>query len=170
MKLEKLQLPDFVLAELYKDHLVVLSDETHTEQSFAPESSKWFFGENKKNVTILVNDSGAVYLRDEWLNFLSSILSACKMNLSDVAIINYFNHPVSYKEVQEKLSPAFFILFDVTAASIQLPFTIPHYQMQKYNNCIFLLAPSLQNMLSESKEAKLEKSKLWLSLKKMFSV
>jgi hypothetical protein len=84
--------------------------------------------------------------------------------------VNHAQTPHSYKQILEKLLPEFFILFDMTANDIQLPFTIPDYQMQKYNNCTFLLAPSLQNMLGESKGAKLEKSKLWLSLKKMFNV
>ncbi len=170
MKLEKLQLPDFVLAELYKDSLVILSDETQPQQDLPEEKANWFLGENKKRVTILVNDAEAVYLRDEWLSFLSAILSACKLNLSDVAIVNHSKTPHPYKKILEKLLPEYFILFDVTANAIQLPFTIPDYQMQKYNNCIFLLTPSLEKMLGESKEAKLEKSKLWLSLKKMFNV
>jgi len=170
MKLEKLHLPDLVLAELYKDSLVDITDETQAAKGLSEKSNQWFLGENKKKVTIVVNDEEAVYLRDEWLNFLFAILSACKLNLSHVAIVNYNKSAISYKDVQEKLSPSFFILFDVTAVAVKLPFTIPHYQMQQYNNCTFLLAPSLQLMLGESKEAKLEKSKLWLSLKKMFNV
>jgi len=135
----------------------------------APEQ-KWFLGENKKHVVIAVKDDEAVYLRDEWLQFLSSIFIACKLNLGDVAIINYAKNNFSYTELSEKLSPEFFLMLDVTAKEIQLPFTVPDYQIQKYNQCNFLLAPSLQSMQGNTQEAKLEKSKLWLSLKKMFGI
>ena len=85
-------------------------------------------------------------------------------------IINYAKNNYSYAELTERLAPEFLLLLDVTAKEIQLPFTVPHYQIQQYNHCKFLLTPSLGNMLGDTQEAKLEKSKLWLSLKKMFNI
>jgi hypothetical protein len=171
MSFKNLQLPDFLIAELYKDVLVELNVDNATEkkQKTTP-TQKWFLGENKKHVVIAVKDEEAVYLRDEWLQFLSSILGACKLNLGDVAIINYSKNNFSYTELNEKLLPEYLLLFDVTAKEIQLSFTVPHYQIQNYNHCNFLLTPSLQTMQGDTKAAKLEKSKLWLSLKKMFAV
>ncbi len=171
MSFKKLQLPDFLIAELYKDVLVDLNTaETKVKKQKTPPSQKWFLGENKKNVVIAVKDEEAVYLRDEWLQFLSAILGACKLNLGDVAIINYAKNNYSYTELTEKLSPEFLLLLDITAKEIQLPFTVPHYQIQQYNNCKFLLSPSLEIIQGNTQEAKLEKSKLWLSLKKMFNI
>ena len=171
MSFKKLQLPDFLIAELYKDVLVELNTVEKAEkiQKTLP-AQKWFLGENKKNVVIAVRDEEAVYLRDEWLQFLSAILGACKLNLGDVAIINFAKNNYSYSELNEKLSPEFLLLLDITAKEIQLPFTVPHYQIQQYNNCKFLLSPSLEIIQGATQEAKLEKSKLWLSLKKMFNI
>ena len=143
---------------------------TKQKKTKTSEPLQWFLGENKKHVVIAVKDEEAVFLQDESLQFLSNILGACQLNLADVAIINYSKQTISYTEITEKLAPAFLLLFEVSAKEIQLPFTVPHYQIQKYDNCHFLLAPSLFMMQGDSKEAKLEKSKLWLSLKKMFSV
>ena len=72
--------------------------------------------------------------------------------------------------LKSHLQPAVLLAFDVNLQQLQLPFTIPHYQVQLYDQCQFLSAPSLQTMLGESKEAKLEKTKLWLSLKKIFQL
>ena len=171
MSFKKLQLPDFLMAELYKDVLVEIESEEKVKKiKISNPVQQWFLGENKKHVVIAVKDDEAVFLRDEWLQFLSAILNACKLNLGDVAIINYAKTNYSYLELTEKLSPEFLLLLDVTAKEIHLPFTVPHYQIQKYDQCSFLLTPSLLSMQGESKEAKLEKSKLWLSLKKMFAV
>ena len=93
-----------------------------------------------------------------------------KLNLGDVSIINFYNEPIDYQQIKEKLSPSYLLLLGVTALQIKLPFSVPHFQVQKYDNCQVLLAPSLENMLGNSQEAKLEKSKLWLCLKKMFTI
>jgi hypothetical protein len=194
--LKNIQLPNFIVADFYKETLVVLEDVTIAPQKIeipaatiapttttptpspapmptkpvASTTAKWFLGDNKKGISILVNDETAVYLNDESLNFLSTILGACKLNLGDVAIINLANQAVNFATLKEKLQPQYYLLFSVTANQIELPFTVPHYQVQAYGGSSFLLAPSLQNMLGTGQEAKLEKSKLWLSLKKMFNI
>ncbi len=178
----KIKLPNFVMADLYKDSLVILSDKDSTittvPSSIKQEqvlknikpASKWFLGDHAKKITILVKDDSAVFLNDDSLAFLSTILAACKLNVGDVAIVNYQNHPINYTTLEEKLTPSCVILFNVSAADISLPFTIPYYQVQAYGGKQFLLAPDLQMMHANTQEAKLEKSKLWLSLKKMFGI
>ncbi len=198
--LKNIQLPQFIIADFYKECLVVLDDMQSTNKvlqtiettkptttSFINEkentnhtppkpklvatpAAKWFLGDNKKSIAILVKDETAVYLNDESLNFLSSILGACKLNLGDVAIINQANQAVNFTILKEKLQPKQYLLFNVNANDIELPFTVPNYQVQQYSGSNFLIAPSLQNMLGNTQEAKLEKSKLWLSLKKMFNI
>lgn len=185
MNSPKTQLPAFLIADLYKSNLVLVTGVPTpiTEKAVAEkpaaktvkptkqaEAKEWFLGSNQKNITLVVNETGARYLKDDSLQFLSSILSACKLNLGDVAIVNYHQDPVDYLLVKEKLAPRFLLLFDVTAKQVQLPFTIPFYQVQDYDKCQILLVPSLEKMLGVSQEAKLEKSRLWLSLQKMFQV
>ena len=175
MNEENIHLPGFLIADLYKSSLVIADDEPKTEKKM-PKTEKptterqWYLGSNLQKITLFVSEKDAVYLQDASLQFLSNILGACKLNLGDVAIVNYHNDPVDYSFLKEKLSPNYLLLFGVTAQQVKLSFTIPHYQVQKYDNCQFLLCPSLDTMLSNTQEAKLEKSKLWLCLKKMFNV
>ena len=175
MNSENIQLPDFLIADLYKNNLVMADNEPKAGKKI-PEPEKpvtnrqWYLGSNLQKITLLVSEKEAVYLHDDSLQFLSSILSACKLNLGDVAIVNHHNDPVDYAFLKQNLSPSFLILFGVTAQQVKLSFTIPNYQVQKYDNCQFLLCPALERMLRSTKEAKLEKSKLWLCLKKMFNV
>ncbi|SJZ96095.1 hypothetical protein [Sediminibacterium ginsengisoli] len=210
---DKVQLPDFLLAELYKSSLVVLDDvEGRALATVAaprppapdpvvaaavppspvvnvrstpavevpvpavipanvPASEKLsFLGNNGKNILILVSDPASVHLNDEALQFLSAILGACKLNLGDVAIINAQHNDISYDYLKSQMQPKQLLLFGIDTRLVQLPFVVPQYQVQAYDKCQFLLAPPLSAMLGNSQEAKLEKSKLWLSLKKIFGL
>ena len=174
MNSEYIKLPDFLLADLYTNSLVIINDDPKTEEKpeIVPKNTerKWYLGSNLQKITLIVCENEAVYLPEDSLQFLSSILGACHLNLGDVAIVNYKNDPLSYANLKEKLSPNFIILFGVTAKEIQISFTVPHYQVQQHDNCQFLLVPKLETLLGAGQEAKLEKSKLWLCLKKMFRV
>nr|WP_294996475.1 hypothetical protein [uncultured Sediminibacterium sp.] len=171
----KTQLPDFVLSDLYKSHLVVIEaalsegNLPKKKEPVAPIKHE-FLGDNRKNISILVKDATAVYLNDHSLQFLSAILSACKLNLGDVAIVNHLNTPLDLTAIKSWLHPKYLMVFDIAAADLQLPFDLPNYQVQAYDNCSMLFAPSLELMTADTKEAKLEKSKLWLSLKNMFNL
>lgn len=173
----RIQLPDFILADWYKDALVILNDVQPSNKIVEPlaeplqiKPEKIFLGDNKKGVVIVVKETEAVYLNDESLQFLSNILGACKLNLGDVAIVNHHSQTLQYSILKELLQPNYLLLFDVDAKDINLPFTLPNYQLFPYDKCNFLTVPSLQKMLGNTQEAKLEKSKLWLSLKKMFNI
>jgi hypothetical protein len=148
----------------------IKSDTPVKKKENNPQPGIPFLGENKKQVVIIVRDEEAVYLRDEWLDFLSSILGACKLNLGDSAIINHAKTDFTFSELSAQLTPEFLILFEEPAQDMQLPVTLSYYQVQQYNHCSFLLSPSLQSMEGNDQAAKLEKSKLWLSLKKMFGI
>jgi hypothetical protein len=131
---------------------------------------QWYLGNNGKNVTIVIKETGVAFINDKHLQFLSNILKACKLNLGDIALLNHSNHPFGYPELKEKLKPKFLIVFELEPKDIKLPFTIPNYQVQAHDNCKFLFASSLTKMDGETQEAKIEKSKLWLSLKNMFQL
>lgn len=214
MSTEKTQLPDFVIANLYTDLLVLGNDvgtqkyesiaaieniappiiktaapttvkaepkpAVHpTSKSTAPKpvatlpdnaEKQWYLGNNGKKITVLIKESDVAFINDQHLQFLSNILNACKLNLGDIALVNHLNTPFVYNELKQKVQPKFIIAFDLQTKEIQLPFTIPNYQVQVHDNCKFLFAASLKTMEGDSQEAKLEKSKLWASLKNMFQL
>ncbi|WP_439506974.1 hypothetical protein [Sediminibacterium sp.] len=144
------------------------SSPSHTEQSEKPE--KWYLGNNAKNCTILVYETNAAFLNEASLEFLTKILGACKLNMGDVAVINMARYQAHFAEIKKELNPSTCLLFNVTTASIKLPFIIPPYQVQQFDQCKFLIAPALANYYEENAEAKLEKTKLWVSLKSLFNI
>lgn len=180
------QLPDFVLANLFPSNLVIVESAQQSATISTPKAvaidpplysgpskerpEKWYLGNNGKNIVILVQEPDAAFLNEESLDFLTKILGACKLNMGDVSVINIARYLANFTEIKQELNPTSCLLFDVNAAMIKLPFTIPHYQVQQYGGCTFLMAPSLLKYYGDTGDAKLEKTKLWVSLKSLFNL
>jgi len=164
MSLNNIQLDPSLLAELYKASLVATIDgpdegeKVQTSlptkaaktdpQTKAANAPNWkYLGEYKKNILIIVHYNGLPYLPEEQLNFLSSVLGACRLNLGDVAILNTANDPLaSYKSIQEKFKSSFTILFGLTPEEFEMPLSFPEFQVQPFNNCTFLHTPVLETL------------------------
>jgi hypothetical protein len=167
MSLNTIVFPSKIIADLYKDSLIesgittLLSD----KKKLQPE---WkFLGENKKKVLIIVNFPDAVYIPDKQLGFLTNLLSACKLNLGDVAVLNFQNY--SEKDLKEILSyfnAKIIFLFGVSPDELGMPLIFPHFQIQIFNETTYLYSPAL----SEIEPDKVLKSKLWVCFKKIFTL
>jgi hypothetical protein len=168
MSLDNIQLPASVIQDLYKNSLV-LSDviKARKPEILSASASFNILGNNQQKILILVSDSETLYLPDEQLNFLMGILTACKLTMQDVAILNIEkNKDVSYTNLAGTLKAEKVILFGVETSTISLPLQFPFYQIQAYNNQVYLCAPSLTVLQND----KAEKTKLWLCLKQLFSI
>lgn len=163
MSLNNIQLNSVLVADLYADTLV--------ETGAPKEPKKEVFkslGNNKKNILLLVSKDNVAFLEDGELNFLSNILGACRLSLADVAIVNEKSLPkgTSYKALIEQFDSSSVLLFDVEPQAIDLPFNFPHFQLQQFDQCMYLSAPSLKNIEAE----KTLKTMLWGCLKNLFSL
>lgn len=187
MSLNNIELNQRQLAELYKRSLVIVGN-TIMEPGIEPPSDKrvpeaknvpndeaivanstnWkFLGENKRNILLLVRYPEATHLPDEELNFLTSILSACKLSLAEVAILNIAKAPAtSYKDIFDHFKSRTIVLLGITPIDFGMPVNFPEFQVQGFNNCTFLCAPGLEKLMAD----KVLKSKLWVCLRKMFDV
>ena len=178
MSLNNIQLNPSLLADMYRTSLVETKEARRKEKKQAPpaietdtkdtKAAHWkHLGEYKKNVLIVVRYNHVPYLPDEQLNFLTSVLGACKLNLGDVAIVNAAHGaPALYKDLQKKFKSSFTILLGLTPEELEMPLSFPEFQVQAFNNCIFLHTPVLEVLETD----KILKSKLWVCLKKMFGV
>ena len=136
----------------------------------APPPGYKFLGNNRKQITIVVNAPGSAFLPDDQLSFLTKILEACRMNIGDVAIVNAAAVPVTVAELRQQLKPASILLFGLEPTAIKLPINFPVFRLQTYDDCTYLAAPSLHLLVRQTEESKLLKSKLWVSLKTLFNV
>ena len=166
MSLNIIQLPPITLQELFKHSLIDIKSDQQTTSS--PDQKAFLtLGNNRRNILILVASDETLYLPDEQLNFLMGILAACNLSMEDVAILNINkNNAVTYKAVTSQLRSEKLFLFGVKPGSIELPLDFPHYQIQQYNNQVYLAAPPL----SDFHDNKTEKTKLWNCLKQIFAI
>ncbi len=164
MSLDNIQLTPFLVQNLYTKTLVELNNvqEALSEKKASRIPS---LGQNARNILILVNEKNAPFVSDDDLKLLVGILTACKLSLADVALVNFSKNPtLTYDQLMEYFNPGFVILFGVLPKDLSFPLHFPSYQLQQYNNQTFLCAPSLK-MLGAVTE---EKKQLWNSLQKHF--
>lgn len=153
MSLNDIKINNHLLTELYSGVLV----ETQT---------KTFLGDNNKNIAILVASEEPVRTTNKDIVFLSSVLTACRLQLSDVVLIDQARQPVSYQQLSETFQSKVVILFGADPLSINLPIQFPYYQLQSFNQCTYLYAPALE----EIEKNKSLKTQLWASLKQLFNL
>lgn len=178
MGLNKIALSTNLIEELYQSSLIEKPDRALKNKIVVPETTNEqlvkqtavelkSLGNNNSNILILVRSAEAVYLPDDELKFLTDILSACKLSLADIAIVNLANHSdATYKEITKLFSSKIVILFDIEPSSFGLPMSFPYYQIQPFANNSFLYSPSLKDLEND----KVEKSKLWVCLKRLFNL
>ncbi|MDQ2753525.1 MAG: hypothetical protein M3R72_10940, partial [Bacteroidota bacterium] len=126
----KIQLPPFVLANLYKDSLVKVEDALTPGENIDETKPQpaFFLGQNQKGIAVLVNDKQHRFTDDESLQLLINMLSALQMTMDDVALINNDKTKIGYKQLQAELQTRICLLFDVPTQSIGLPFQMPDYK------------------------------------------
>jgi hypothetical protein len=198
MSLTNINLPGFVIADLYRNSLIqpesgafprqeVANTKPHTPPPLEKDAGKpaepvavtkpvtkeepvvyKTLGNNKQQITVVVNCPNDVYVPEADLAFLTKMLGACKLNMADVAIVNYANAPVAIDRLKTQLQPKYLLLFGVEPGEIQLPISFPPFKEQPYAGTTYLFTPLLSQLNQETEEAKVLKRKLWDCLKRMF--
>ena len=175
---QNIKLPGFLIADLYKNILVdvdIKSTNTIIEPKIKVESTEKldsikYLGQNGKRVIVLVKCENDVFLPEEDLTFLSSILKACNLNIADIAIINTAKQALSFAQLKETLNVANILLFNIAPTDVMVPFSIPHFQVHNYDGVSMLVAPALAEINNGTGKGQDLKRELWTSLKKMFGV
>jgi hypothetical protein len=177
-------LPDWALAELFKNIPLIPNESSDTkENAFIQPKNKdsknssnsvqtsaqaiMFSGKNLKHIIVLIYETEHSDLPPHLLQLLQDILLACKLSMNDIALINLAFQPLSFLEIEKQLQPQYCIYFGNVPKNA-LPFAIQLYNIKTFHSCTFFQASSLSNMYENTKEAKLEKSKLWICLKQIF--
>lgn len=161
MNLNQIQLSPYQIADLYAQVLM-----EHPAPALSPSQSFNYLGGNARHVLIMVDKPHESFLPENELQFLNSILSACKLTIADVAIVNRAHLSVSFAEVLSILGSTIVLLFDITPQTIDLPVFFPHYQVQSFNGRMYLSAPTLSLIADD----KAQKTLLWTSLRKLFGL
>ncbi len=161
MSLNQIQLTPHLLVNFYPDSLIESAAMTVPEVS-----SLSYLGKNEKNILIITNQNDVRFLTDEELVFLTSILSACKLSIADVAIVNWKQTETDLSKIFLELKTKTALLFNIAPLEIGLPINFPQFQIQEFNKQTYLYAPSLQEIANNVEV----KKQLWSSLKNLFEI
>ena len=124
-----------------------------------------FLGDNRKNIVFLVNNEKEKFVSNEEIEVLNNLLTACKMTIADIALVNFFPmKDLNYEKLIEKFKAKYILLFGITCAELGLPFNIPDFQVQKFQEQTYLFNPPFSDLITN----KNSKIALWNCLKKMF--
>jgi hypothetical protein len=181
MSLNDIHLPLTAIADLYKTVLIEdkgFAVQKNEAEKPVPEEIKetklkkesptlTFLGNNKKQVVIIVSYPDTLYIPDDKLAFLTTILTACKLNLADIALLNFANSgKVLYKDFFETVPAKCVIFFGVQPDMLSVPMNFPFFQVQHFDNVNYLSSPPLDQIEAD----KTLKGNLWTSLKKIFNL
>lgn len=178
MSFDNIQLTDDQLADFYGNQLVLVekADNTGKPETKAAKPViaaepvavtaplQGITGKNNKQFVWLVEEHYFPYLNDADFQFLGDVLTACKMNMEDIALVNVANNRNHFDELVQQLQPKFIIASGVQVDA--LPIQPADYRVQEQEGYIICSTESLEAIrLDKSK-----KSKLWLALKQMLGL
>ena len=121
-------------------------------------------GGNQRNTLFLVTDSQNKFLPDDEMDLLSNLITACKLSMADIALINYFNISLDYRQLTDHFQPKKILMFGISTSDLELPFSIPFFQIQQFQEQSYITAPPLTDFF-KNKDLK---KQLWASLQKLF--
>ncbi len=167
MGIDNIQLSAFLQQALFKNNLVgkVLKSRSNTVSNMKAPID--FLGGNSKNIIFIVNNSENKFLSDNQLAFTLGLIKACNISLNDIAVVNFAQYtPISYLDLKKQLSCGKVLGFGVTPADLDLPFAIPFFQMQTFQEIGYIFCPSLDELQKDTNA----KKQLWSSLQKIFKI
>jgi len=168
MSLDQIKLNASLTATWYEDLLVDAggrSEQPKQVPLLAPAPP--MLGNYARKILILVQEPGHAFLHDEDLSFLTGVISACKMSLADVGIVNLTASPIdSFDVLMHGVKPSACWVFGIDGPSIGLPnMDDPNHSYRQQNIPIFW-APSLSQLATDP----MSKRTLWGQLKKHYGI
>jgi hypothetical protein len=164
MSIDNIQLPGYLCQNMFAKSLI--GEIQTTNSSGISEKPKIAsLGENKENILFLVNNKEYKFLSDKEMKLLSDLISACKLSMADISLVNFHQNPgINYQDLVEQFHSKKILIFGTAPSELGLPFTIPFFQIQKFHEQVYLTNPSLESFISNVNL----KKELWKCLKKMF--
>lgn len=166
MTLENIQLTDQQLHELYASHLVVTATDGKPAIAVTTEKAAvtGITGKNNKQFVWIVNETQYPFLNDDDFQFLSEILTACRMNMNDIALVNYAHNKTSLHSLAATLQAKHVVISATDQDWLQQ--ATESYSLQQEQDYQLFITEDLSVLRND----KVKKTKLWLALKQMLGL
>lgn len=163
MGLDNIQLSEQTCSILFNHNLI--EDQPFTVKAESYDKIKInSLGENQKHVLFIVNDPFNKFLGDDEMELVTKLVAACKLSMTDIALVNFNLNKFNYQQFNHQFQPKKILIYGISTAELELPFEIPHFQIQSFQQQVYVTLPSLSDFLGNTDL----KKELWASLQKLF--
>jgi len=167
MSLDKIQLPGFLYQPIFKNNLVITQSTAGADSLKKGSKEINFLGGNEKKIVFIGKDDQNKFLGDNQMKFLNDLLNACNFTMADIAFLNFRESDTfRYSDLTDQFHPKKVLIFGVSAKELDLPFEIPFFQVQNFNDQVYMFSPPLGE-IQINKELK---KQLWNCLQKIFNI
>ncbi len=156
MGINHIRLTTELIANLYPEALLVENDP--------------FWGENRRSISFLVHNPDHDLLPEEQLVFLNKMLSACKLDMKDIVLLNIARLKLSFEELKAQFHPRIIFLWGVRPAYFSLDSALPDFNVTVHDGISIIPVLSPELMSIEGPAGHELKSRLWICLKKLFNL
>jgi hypothetical protein len=177
MGINNLRLSSELIAALYPESLVAGNEPDSVKENVRipkPVADKApaypFMGENNRSICFLANYPAEDFLPAEQLGFLNKMLAACKLNLNDIALLNIAQIAFDLAELRVQFHPRIIFLWGISPLSVGLKSSLPDFTISMIDgiSVVPVLSPDL--MSGNHPEGTEFKQRLWICLKKLFTL
>jgi hypothetical protein len=163
MSLDNIQL-SYQTCALIFNHNLVQDPAFNSEENSSEKIEIENLGNNRSHALFIINNPNYKFLPDEEMEFLAKLLTACKISMEDIALVHFNYNNYNYRQYNDQFQPQKILIFGMNSAELDLPFDIPHFQVQQFQQQFYLTAPSLSELLNNTTL----KRELWSSHQKLF--
>jgi hypothetical protein len=156
MGINRITLTSELIANLYPETLVVEN---------CP-----FLGTNRRSISFLVYCPDHDFLPEEQLVFMNKMLSACKLEMSDIVLLNIARLDLSFEELKVQFHPRIIFLWGIRPAFFSLDSALPDFNVTVLDGISIIPVLSPEIMCIEGPSGHELKSRLWICLKKLFNL
>lgn len=129
-----------------------------------------FLGKNLRNICFLVNYPDDEFIPEDQFTFLQKILTACKLSLNDITLINTNKTAVELQALQRQFQSSIIFFWGNAPDIMGMNQNFPDMTISAWGN-IQILPVMQAEMMSWDNPRGLEmKRNLWISLKKLFNL
>jgi hypothetical protein len=175
MGINHLRLSPELIADLYPESLVdtnkadSVKENARIQKPVAETASPYpFMGDNIRSICFLASYPEGEFLPADQLLFLQKMISACKLNFNDIALLNIARVNFDLAGLRVQLHPKILFLWGIPPSSAGLKSGLPDFSISMIDgiSVIPVLNPDL--MSGNNPEGTEFKQRLWSCLKKLF--
>jgi hypothetical protein len=130
----------------------------------------FFLGKNLKRISFLVYSSEFDFLPEDQFVFLHKMLSACKLSLDDITVINTARVSLTPDDLRQRWQPTTIFLWGVRPDSLNLGTDLPDFAISTNDGISVIRIPTPDILIGNDAAGQDLKKRLWTCLKKLFTL